>query len=147
MKAGGGGGLPRTNPPTQKPPSPPMTGKGTLGYVSRAWALMPVQMDARSPGPVCVCVCEPTPVPFYTVAPKFHQQPLPLCLISVLREGGGFKMHDGASSHHSGNLCLVFLSAVQKVSWDFFLKLLKLICRIVRFFFFLTPTLTRSCYI
>ncbi|KAG7236171.1 hypothetical protein INR49_001281 [Caranx melampygus] len=31
MKAGGGG-LPRTNPPTQKPPSPPMTGKGTLGY-------------------------------------------------------------------------------------------------------------------
>ncbi|XP_015802134.3 abl interactor 2 isoform X3 [Nothobranchius furzeri] len=30
MKAGGGG-LPRTNPPTQKPPSPPMSGKGTLG--------------------------------------------------------------------------------------------------------------------
>lgn len=33
MKTGGGGGLPRTNPPTQKPPSPPMSGKGTLGYV------------------------------------------------------------------------------------------------------------------
>ncbi|XP_047195073.1 abl interactor 2b isoform X11 [Hippoglossus stenolepis] len=31
MKAGGGA-LPRTNPPTQKPPSPPMSGKGTLGY-------------------------------------------------------------------------------------------------------------------
>ncbi|KAM9830971.1 abl interactor 2b isoform 6-T6 [Syngnathus typhle] len=30
MKAGAGG-LPRTNPPTQKPPSPPMSGKGTLG--------------------------------------------------------------------------------------------------------------------
>lgn len=25
------GGLPRTTPPTQKPPSPPMSGKGTLG--------------------------------------------------------------------------------------------------------------------
>lgn len=27
------GGLPRTTPPTQKPPSPPMAGKGTIGYV------------------------------------------------------------------------------------------------------------------
>ncbi|XP_064818756.1 abl interactor 2-like, partial [Oncorhynchus masou masou] len=26
-----GGGLPRTNPPTQKPPSPPMPGMGTIG--------------------------------------------------------------------------------------------------------------------
>ncbi|KAI3365846.1 hypothetical protein L3Q82_000827 [Scortum barcoo] len=33
MKAGGGG-LPRTNPPTQKPPSPPMSGKGTLGWTA-----------------------------------------------------------------------------------------------------------------
>uniref|UniRef100_A0A3P9I4K5 Abl-interactor 2b n=1 Tax=Oryzias latipes TaxID=8090 RepID=A0A3P9I4K5_ORYLA len=30
----GGGALPRTNPPTQKPPSPPMTGKGTIGRAS-----------------------------------------------------------------------------------------------------------------
>lgn len=35
----GGGALPRTNPPTQKPPSPPMTGKGTIGYVGRSTAL------------------------------------------------------------------------------------------------------------
>lgn len=28
----GGGTLSRTNPPTQKPPSPPMAGRGTLGY-------------------------------------------------------------------------------------------------------------------
>uniref|UniRef100_A0A8C8FDU7 Abl-interactor 2b n=1 Tax=Oncorhynchus tshawytscha TaxID=74940 RepID=A0A8C8FDU7_ONCTS len=35
MKAGATG-LPRTNPPTQKPPSPPMSGKGTIGYVNVA---------------------------------------------------------------------------------------------------------------
>ncbi|XP_029379172.1 abl interactor 2 isoform X9 [Echeneis naucrates] len=42
MKAGGGG-LPRTNPPTQKPPSPPMTGKGTLGRHSPYRTLEPVR--------------------------------------------------------------------------------------------------------
>ncbi|XP_030885334.1 abl interactor 2 [Leptonychotes weddellii] len=33
------GGLPRTTPPTQKPPSPPMSGKGTLGTaaVGKGW--------------------------------------------------------------------------------------------------------------
>nr|XP_043875507.1 abl interactor 2b isoform X13 [Solea senegalensis] len=39
----GGGGLPRTNPPTQKPPSPPMTGKGTLGRHSPYRTLEPVR--------------------------------------------------------------------------------------------------------
>ncbi|XP_058468397.1 abl interactor 2-like isoform X10 [Solea solea] len=43
MKTGGGGGLPRTNPPTQKPPSPPMTGKGTLGRHSPYRTLEPVR--------------------------------------------------------------------------------------------------------
>ncbi|XP_076580157.1 abl interactor 2-like isoform X8 [Chaetodon auriga] len=43
MKAGGGGGLPRTNPPTQKPPSPPMSGKGTLGRHSPYRTLEPVR--------------------------------------------------------------------------------------------------------
>lgn len=33
------GGLPRTTPPTQKPPSPPMPGKGTIGYVLNFKAL------------------------------------------------------------------------------------------------------------
>ncbi|XP_033471657.1 abl interactor 2-like isoform X11 [Epinephelus lanceolatus] len=42
MKAGGGG-LPRTNPPTQKPPSPPMSGKGTLGRHSPYRTLEPVR--------------------------------------------------------------------------------------------------------
>ncbi|XP_077452045.1 abl interactor 2b isoform X16 [Stigmatopora argus] len=43
MKVGGGGGLPRTNPPTQKPPSPPMSGKGTLGRHSPYRTLEPVR--------------------------------------------------------------------------------------------------------
>uniref|UniRef100_H3CK87 Abl-interactor 2b n=1 Tax=Tetraodon nigroviridis TaxID=99883 RepID=H3CK87_TETNG len=43
MKSGGGGGLPRTNPPTQKPPSPPMSGKGTLGRNSPYRTLEPVR--------------------------------------------------------------------------------------------------------
>ncbi|KAM4559724.1 abl interactor 2b isoform 4-T4 [Odontesthes bonariensis] len=42
MKAGGVT-LPRTNPPTQKPPSPPMTGKGTLGRHSPYRTLEPVR--------------------------------------------------------------------------------------------------------
>ncbi|XP_033953699.1 abl interactor 2-like isoform X11 [Pseudochaenichthys georgianus] len=42
MKAGGTV-LPRTNPPTQKPPSPPMSGKGTLGRHSPYRTLEPVR--------------------------------------------------------------------------------------------------------
>ncbi|XP_036838855.1 abl interactor 2 isoform X6 [Oncorhynchus mykiss] len=42
MKAGATG-LPRTNPPTQKPPSPPMSGKGTIGRHSPYRTLEPVR--------------------------------------------------------------------------------------------------------
>nr|XP_046219927.1 abl interactor 2-like isoform X4 [Oncorhynchus gorbuscha] len=38
-----GGGLPRTNPPTQKPPSPPMPGMGTMGHHSPYRTLEPVR--------------------------------------------------------------------------------------------------------
>ncbi|XP_070278019.1 abl interactor 2 isoform X22 [Myotis yumanensis] len=37
------GGLPRTTPPTQKPPSPPLSGKGTLGRHSPYRTLEPVR--------------------------------------------------------------------------------------------------------
>nr|XP_035161270.2 abl interactor 2 isoform X15 [Callithrix jacchus] len=37
------GGLPRTTPPSQKPPSPPMSGKGTLGRHSPYRTLEPVR--------------------------------------------------------------------------------------------------------
>ncbi|XP_029516194.1 abl interactor 2-like isoform X6 [Oncorhynchus nerka] len=39
----GAAGLPRTNPPTQKPPSPPMSGKGTIGRHSPYRTLEPVR--------------------------------------------------------------------------------------------------------
>ncbi|XP_028972685.1 abl interactor 2b isoform X18 [Esox lucius] len=39
----GTGGLARTNPPTQKPPSPPMSGKGTIGRHSPYRTLEPVR--------------------------------------------------------------------------------------------------------
>ncbi|XP_052467550.1 abl interactor 1 isoform X1 [Carassius gibelio] len=45
-RAGGGGGggtLSRTNPPTQKPPSPPMAGRGTLGRNTPYKTLEPVK--------------------------------------------------------------------------------------------------------
>ncbi|XP_057228851.1 abl interactor 2 isoform X4 [Malurus melanocephalus] len=37
------GGMPRTTPPTQKPPSPPMSGKGTIGRHSPYRTLEPVR--------------------------------------------------------------------------------------------------------
>ncbi|XP_023661635.1 abl interactor 2a isoform X9 [Paramormyrops kingsleyae] len=37
------GGMPRTNPPTQKPPSPPVSGKGTIGRHSPYRTLEPVR--------------------------------------------------------------------------------------------------------
>ncbi|XP_038820378.1 abl interactor 1-like isoform X1 [Salvelinus namaycush] len=40
---GGGGTLSRTNPPTQKPPSPPMAGRGTLGRNTSYKTLEPVK--------------------------------------------------------------------------------------------------------
>ncbi|KAI4876723.1 hypothetical protein NFI96_027824, partial [Prochilodus magdalenae] len=39
----GGGTLSRTNPPTQKPPSPPMAGRGTLGRNTPYKTLEPVK--------------------------------------------------------------------------------------------------------
>ncbi|TRY97576.1 hypothetical protein DNTS_002606, partial [Danionella cerebrum] len=41
--AGGGGTLSRTNPPSQKPPSPPMAGRGTLGRNTPYKTLEPVK--------------------------------------------------------------------------------------------------------
>ncbi|XP_062335343.1 abl interactor 1a isoform X9 [Osmerus eperlanus] len=44
IRGGGGGGtLSRTNPPTQKPPSPPMSGRGTLGRSTPYKTLEPVK--------------------------------------------------------------------------------------------------------
>ncbi|XP_056884748.1 abl interactor 2b isoform X7 [Takifugu flavidus] len=66
MKTGGGGGLPRTNPPTQKPPSPPMSGKGTLGGSSGGSHPSSSRSSSREnsgSGSVGVPIAVPTPAP------------------------------------------------------------------------------------
>ncbi|XP_060889005.1 abl interactor 2b isoform X10 [Labrus mixtus] len=67
MKAGGGGALPRTNPPTQKPPSPPMSGKGTLGSGSSGGShpssSRSSSRENSGSGSVGVPIAVPTPAP------------------------------------------------------------------------------------
>ncbi|XP_074520343.1 abl interactor 2-like isoform X5 [Halichoeres trimaculatus] len=67
MKAGGGGGLPHTNPPTQKPPSPPMSGKGTLGSGSSGGShpssSRSSSRENSGSGSVGVPIAVPTPAP------------------------------------------------------------------------------------
>ncbi|XP_069589752.1 abl interactor 2 isoform X8 [Ranitomeya imitator] len=60
------GGLPRTTPPTQKPPSPPMTGKGTLGSGSSGGSHPSSRSSSREnsgSGSVGVPIAVPTPSP------------------------------------------------------------------------------------
>ncbi|XP_035854330.1 abl interactor 2b isoform X7 [Sander lucioperca] len=83
MKAGGGGGLPRTNPPTQKPPSPPMSGKGTLGGSSGGSHPSSSRSSSREnsgSGSVGVPIAVPTPAPptaFPAPVPSNPAQPPP----------------------------------------------------------------------
>ncbi|XP_066544578.1 abl interactor 2 isoform X3 [Amia ocellicauda] len=62
------GGLPRTTPPTQKPPSPPVSGKGTIGRHSPYRTLEPV----RPP----VVPNDYVPSPTRNVAPAQQQSPV-----------------------------------------------------------------------
>nr|XP_043875509.1 abl interactor 2b isoform X15 [Solea senegalensis] len=84
----GGGGLPRTNPPTQKPPSPPMTGKGTLGSGSSGGShpssSRSSSRENSGSGSVGVPIAVPTPAPptafpgasqFYSMNRPVQQQP------------------------------------------------------------------------
>ncbi|XP_062303073.1 abl interactor 2-like isoform X13 [Osmerus eperlanus] len=80
MKAGGA--LPRTNPPTQKPPSPPITGKGTLGGSSGG--SHPSSSSSREnsgSGSVGLPIAVPTPAPpsaaFPGTAPQFFSMNRP----------------------------------------------------------------------
>ncbi|CAI5638369.1 unnamed protein product [Oreochromis niloticus] len=82
MKAGGGG-LPRTNPPTQKPPSPPMTGKGTLGSGSSGGShpssSRSSSRENSGSGSVGVPIAVPTPAPptVFPGAPQFYSMNRP----------------------------------------------------------------------
>ncbi|XP_041834604.1 abl interactor 2b isoform X15 [Melanotaenia boesemani] len=82
MKAGGGA-LPRTNPPTQKPPSPPMTGKGTLGSGSSGGShpssSRSSSRENSGSGSVGVPIAVPTPAPptAFPGAPQFYSMNRP----------------------------------------------------------------------
>ncbi|XP_051913836.1 abl interactor 2b isoform X16 [Hippocampus zosterae] len=81
MKAGGG--LPRTNPPTQKPPSPPMSGKGTLGSGSSGGShpssSRSSSRENSGSGSVGVPIAVPTPAPptAFPGAPHFYSMNRP----------------------------------------------------------------------
>ncbi|XP_033181375.1 abl interactor 2-like isoform X6 [Mastacembelus armatus] len=83
MKAGGGG-LPRTNPPTQKPPSPPLTGKGTLGSGSSGGShpssSRSSSRENSGSGSVGVPIAVPTPAPptAFPGAPQFYSMNRPV---------------------------------------------------------------------
>ncbi|XP_072274884.1 abl interactor 2 isoform X22 [Pyxicephalus adspersus] len=61
------GGLPRTTPPTQKPPSPPVAGKGTLGSSGSSGGSHPSSRSSSrensGSGSVGVPIAVPTPSP------------------------------------------------------------------------------------
>ncbi|XP_055019569.1 abl interactor 2 isoform X7 [Boleophthalmus pectinirostris] len=81
MKAGG---MPRTNPPTQKPPSPPLTGKGTLGSGSSGGShpssSRSSSRENSGSGSVGVPIAVPTPAPpgvYPATAPTNPPKPAP----------------------------------------------------------------------
>ncbi|KAM9830985.1 abl interactor 2b isoform X7 [Syngnathus typhle] len=82
MKAGAGG-LPRTNPPTQKPPSPPMSGKGTLGSGSSGGShpssSRSSSRENSGSGSVGVPIAVPTPAlpTAFPGAPQFYSMNRP----------------------------------------------------------------------
>ncbi|XP_066432160.1 abl interactor 2 isoform X10 [Eleutherodactylus coqui] len=85
------GGLPRTTPPTQKPPSPPMTGKGTLGRHSPYRTLEPV----RPP----VVPNDYVPSPTRNMAPS--QQQSPVRTASVNQRNRTYSSGSSGGSHPS----------------------------------------------
>ncbi|XP_075464687.1 abl interactor 2 isoform X9 [Ascaphus truei] len=85
------GGLPRTTPPTQKPPSPPMTGKGTIGRHSPYRTLEPV----RPP----VVPNDYVPSPTRNMAPS--QQQSPVRTASVNQRNRTYSSGSSGGSHPS----------------------------------------------
>ncbi|XP_045553561.1 abl interactor 2 isoform X14 [Salmo salar] len=85
MKAGAAG-LPRTNPPTQKPPSPPMSGKGTIGSGSSGGSHPSSSSRSSSrensgSGSVGLPIAVPTPAPppsAFPGAPQFFSMNRPV---------------------------------------------------------------------
>ncbi|XP_005998888.1 abl interactor 2 isoform X2 [Latimeria chalumnae] len=85
------GGLPRTTPPTQKPPSPPMSGKGTIGRHSPYRTLEPV----RPP----VVPNDYVPSPTRNMVPS--QQQSPVRTASVNQRNRTYSSGSSGGSHPS----------------------------------------------
>ncbi|XP_032362442.1 abl interactor 2b isoform X12 [Etheostoma spectabile] len=102
MKAGGGG-LPRTNPPTQKPPSPPMSGKGTLGSGSSGGShpssSRSSSRENSGSGSVGVPIAVPTPAPptAFPGAPQFYSMNRPVQPLQNSQVGGSLPYRRPAS--------------------------------------------------
>ncbi|XP_046902839.1 abl interactor 2a isoform X3 [Hypomesus transpacificus] len=88
-----GGALPRTTPPTQKPPSPPMAGKGTLGRHSPYRTLEPVRP------PVVPNDYVPSPTRNMAVA----QQPSPARTATLNQRTRTYSSGSSGGSHPSSS--------------------------------------------
>ncbi|XP_031680304.1 abl interactor 1 isoform X20 [Oncorhynchus kisutch] len=104
MKAGATG-LPRTNPPTQKPPSPPMSGKGTIGSGSSGGSHPSSSSRSSSrensgSGSVGLPIAVPTPAPPPTAfpgAPQFFSMNRPVQTQNPPAVGGSLPYRRPAS--------------------------------------------------
>ncbi|XP_034030664.1 abl interactor 2b isoform X10 [Thalassophryne amazonica] len=104
----GAGGLPRTNPPTQKPPSPPMSGKGTLGSGSSGGShpssSRSSSRENSGSGSVGVPIAVPTPAPptAFPGAPHYYSMNRPAQPPQNMQVGGSLPYRRPASiSGHS----------------------------------------------
>ncbi|XP_077958587.1 abl interactor 2b isoform X11 [Gasterosteus aculeatus] len=111
MKAGGGA-LPRTNPPTQKPPSPPMSGKGTLGSGSSGGShpssSRSSSRENSGSGSVGVPIAVPTPAPpnAFPGAAQFYSMNRPAQLPQNSQVGGSLPYRRPASVTGQPNAAL-----------------------------------------
>ncbi|XP_062288398.1 abl interactor 2-like isoform X22 [Scomber scombrus] len=93
-----GGGLSRSNPPTQKPPSPPRAGKGTLGTSGSSGGSHPSSSSRSSSrensgsGCVGIPIAVPTPSPPSTfpgpIVPQFYSMNRPQPRQQAAQVGG-----------------------------------------------------------
>ncbi|XP_035265971.1 abl interactor 2-like isoform X22 [Anguilla rostrata] len=89
------GGLPRTTPPTQKPPSPPVSGKGTIGSGSSGGSSHPSSRSSSrensGSGSIGVPIAVPTPSPpssFPGTTPQFYSMNRPVSRSNPPTVGG-----------------------------------------------------------
>ncbi|XP_056450004.1 abl interactor 1-like isoform X3 [Gadus chalcogrammus] len=109
-----GGPLPRTNPPTQKPPSPPTARKGTLGSGSSGGShpssSRSSSRENSGSGSVGLPIAVPTPAPptAFPGAPQFYSMNRPLQTVQSPPVGGSLPYRrpssvTGQPAHHQLN--------------------------------------------